>query len=144
MKPLPAAKEELVGSEVSGETAGESMSGEWTPERIAALIALWNGELSTAEIGRRLGVTKNAVIGKVHRLGLAKRRPSPNSIVQTAQVIKLDALRAGMCSWPFGDPGSESFHFCGEPTLPGKPYCAQHCAQAYVKASKDRGSLSFG
>ena len=49
---------------------------DWTPERIAALIALWNEDLSTSEIGRRLDFTKNAVIGKVHRLGLPKRRPS--------------------------------------------------------------------
>lgn len=46
---------------------------EWTPERTNALMALWDEGLSTAEIGRRLGVTKNAVVGKVHRLGLPKR-----------------------------------------------------------------------
>lgn len=38
------------------------------------LIALWDEGLSTAEIGRRLDVTKNAVVGKVHRLGLPKRQ----------------------------------------------------------------------
>lgn len=49
---------------------------QWTPERIQTLIALWTEGLSTSEIGRRLGVTKNSVVGKVHRLGL-KKRASP-------------------------------------------------------------------
>ena len=48
----------------------------WTSERIQSLIALWNEGLTTSEIGRRLGITKNAVVGKVHRLGL-KKRASP-------------------------------------------------------------------
>ena len=49
------------------------MAIEWTPARISTLIALWTEGISTIEIGRRLDVTKNAVVGKVHRLGLPKR-----------------------------------------------------------------------
>ncbi|ASC05475.1 hypothetical protein WSS15_13260 [Acetobacter pasteurianus] len=49
---------------------------EWTEEIIAQLKALWAEGLSTAEIGRRLSITKNAVVGKAHRLGLPAR-PSP-------------------------------------------------------------------
>jgi GcrA cell cycle regulator len=49
---------------------------EWSEEVIAQLRALWADGLSTAEIGRRLGVTKNAIVGKAHRLDLAAR-PSP-------------------------------------------------------------------
>jgi GcrA cell cycle regulator len=49
---------------------------EWTDETIARLRALWGEGHSTAEIGRRLGVSKNAVVGKAHRLDLAAR-PSP-------------------------------------------------------------------
>lgn len=49
------------------------MNNDWTPERTNALIALWDEGHSTAEIGRRLGVTKNSVVGKVHRLRLPKR-----------------------------------------------------------------------
>ncbi len=118
------------------------MTGEWTPERTAALIALWSEELTTSEIGRRLGITKNAVIGKVHRLGLPKRRPSPEEEAEPVHVIKLDALRSGMCSWPLGDPEKEGFHFCGEPTVPGKPYCATHCAVAYIRPARERAQSS--
>jgi GcrA cell cycle regulator len=49
---------------------------EWNDETIVRLRSLWNEGLSTAEIGRRLAVSKNAVVGKAHRLGLAAR-PSP-------------------------------------------------------------------
>ncbi len=115
--------------------------GDWTPERIAALIALWNEELPTSEIGRRLGITKNAVIGKVHRLGLPKRR-LPAEKPEETHVIRLSELRSGMCSWPVGDPGDERFHFCGEQAAPGKPYCSKHCEVAYVKIAKERSKSS--
>ena len=49
---------------------------EWAEETIVRLRSLWDEGLSTAEIGRRLGVSKNAVVGKAHRLDLPAR-PSP-------------------------------------------------------------------
>ena len=49
---------------------------EWNQDAIAKLQALWAEGHSTAEIGRRLGVSKNAVVGKAHRLNLPPR-PSP-------------------------------------------------------------------
>ncbi|MBV9734873.1 MAG: GcrA cell cycle regulator [Acidisphaera sp.] len=49
---------------------------EWTDEAITRLRGLWDEGHSTAEIGRRLGVSKNAVVGKAHRLSLSAR-PSP-------------------------------------------------------------------
>lgn len=49
---------------------------EWTEETISRLRELWAEGLSTAEIGRRLSITKNAVVGKAHRLSLPPR-PSP-------------------------------------------------------------------
>ena len=49
---------------------------EWNDETIARLRELWAEGLSTAEIGRRMSVSKNAVVGKAHRLNLLAR-PSP-------------------------------------------------------------------
>jgi len=46
----------------------------WTEERVALLRKLWTEGLSASQIAKQLGgVTRNAVIGKVHRLGLAGR-----------------------------------------------------------------------
>lgn len=49
---------------------------EWNEDTIAGLRALWDEGHSTAEIGRRMGISKNAVVGKAHRLALPPR-PSP-------------------------------------------------------------------
>lgn len=49
---------------------------EWNEEQIARLRLLWDEGMSTSEIGRRLGISKNAVVGKAHRLSLPSR-PSP-------------------------------------------------------------------
>ncbi|MBT6442284.1 MAG: hypothetical protein HOK61_07650, partial [Alphaproteobacteria bacterium] len=48
----------------------------WTPERVEQLKKLWDEGLTTAEIGKRIDVSKNAVVGKAHRLELPSR-PSP-------------------------------------------------------------------
>lgn len=49
----------------------------WTEERIATLKKLWEGGNTASQIAEELGgVSRNAVIGKAHRLGL-KSRPSP-------------------------------------------------------------------
>ncbi|MEJ2116972.1 MAG: GcrA family cell cycle regulator [Alphaproteobacteria bacterium] len=46
----------------------------WTEERVELLKKLWADGLSASQIAGRLGgITRNAVIGKVHRLGLAGR-----------------------------------------------------------------------
>ncbi|MBN3867423.1 GcrA family cell cycle regulator [Gluconobacter kondonii] len=223
---------------------------EWTDETIARLRDLWSQGLSTAEIGRQLSITKNAVVGKAHRLGLpprpspirnrkaadgeagtteaAPRRKSPSKakaveaagsdllaegkdaapakaasgvVEKTAETparkvpsapeapkapvqpvaaarvvspVQKEAVAAAphreapitppkpepraapaprpavpprfstagidrptrrgpSCCWPIGDPGTPGFHFCGATPLPGKPYCAEHAAIAYVK-----------
>jgi GcrA cell cycle regulator len=55
----------------------------WTEERVELLRKLWAEGLSASEIARELGdgISRNAVIGKVHRMGLPGRAParSPNS-----------------------------------------------------------------
>lgn len=46
----------------------------WNDDRVATLRKLWAEGLSASQIAKQLGgVTRNAVIGKVHRLGLAGR-----------------------------------------------------------------------
>ena len=101
----------------------------WTPERIEALTRLWEEGVTTAEIGRRIGVTKNAVIGKVHRIGLTPRvitqKPPPRRNVFD--------FTGPACMWPIGHPGEEEFHFCGEQPVAGKPYCGHHVEVAYIK-----------
>lgn len=49
----------------------------WTPERTELLRKLWANGVTASQIANQLGhVSRNAVIGKVHRLKLSKRRPT--------------------------------------------------------------------
>ena len=111
----------------------------WTQERIDSLAKLWQEGLSTAEIGRRLGVTKNSVVGKAHRLALAPR-PSPlksgtapAAARPVKQAKKVVEISGPTCSWPIGHPGEKGFHFCDARAMQGKPYCTEHAALAYVR-----------
>ena len=61
----------------------------WNDANVARLRELWDQGLPTAQIGKLLGFTKNAVVGKAHRIGL-ERRPSP--IRRTA--VKPDRKKA--------------------------------------------------
>ena len=52
----------------------------WTDERVETLKKLWTAGLSASQVAVELGgITRNAVIGKVHRLGLSGRAKSPSS-----------------------------------------------------------------
>jgi GcrA cell cycle regulator len=54
----------------------------WTDERVELLKKLWSDGLSASQIAAELGgITRNAVIGKVHRLGLSGRAKSASAAV---------------------------------------------------------------
>jgi GcrA cell cycle regulator len=119
----------------------------WTDERLEKLKELWAQGLSISQIGAALGVSRNAIAGKAHRVGLPKR-PSPISRpkvekpkVDMAAVTENLPLRLELrqlewsrskCCWPTGDPKKNGFVFCGDPVVPGKPYCLSHCQEAYT------------
>jgi GcrA cell cycle regulator len=59
----------------------------WSETRVTTLSQLWLDGLSASQIAKQLGgVTRNAVIGKVHRLGLSGRAPAsaPSRAPRTA------------------------------------------------------------
>jgi len=193
----------------------------WTEERIERLKKMWHDGSTASQIADELGgVSRNAVIGKAHRLGL-EQRPSPvkpgeekeakkpasaaapaaaaakaapkaeastepetpapapphSNFRQrqlTPQELQYRSIGPGgfirqgpgeqqapippapprrlvpakpspevadktglldlndrICKWPMGHPGEPDFHFCGEQSNPGFPYCVQHCGVAY-------------
>ena len=53
----------------------------WTDERVELLRKLWSDGLSASQVAAELGpgITRNAVIGKIHRLGLAERAKTVNA-----------------------------------------------------------------
>jgi GcrA cell cycle regulator len=204
------------------------MSTGWDSNKLKKLKSLIGKGLSTSEIGKRLEMSKNAVVGKLNRLGwnlkamtgsarktpdvkdsdkkvatkksklpIAKKiapvkpvvmpkatakkttkkvaetktvkpskvvnkpktaKPTTNTVEKTEikrlpsarsssnkktnsnlamhqriiqHSLELASLKPNQCRWPIGDPDSENFHFCGETVFVGKPYCYEHCKQAY-------------
>ncbi len=191
------------------------MSKGWDNIALKKLKALTGKGLSTSEIGKRLGMSKNAIVGKLNRLGWnakaggaaaikkqekkidaadveksVKKAPVSKKVApktkkelvvkpvkesvkkttvkkQNAKVaekekkepvkkaspktadsktsaknlamhqriiqhsLEMANLKPNQCRWPIGDPDSEHFHFCGETVFVGKPYCYEHCKQAY-------------
>ena len=191
------------------------MSKGWDSNMLKKLKALVGKGLSTAEMGKKLGMSKNAVVGKLNRLGwnakagdnkakkpvvkketkvvtkkTVKTAPAkktvnkktvnkakvetpvkkakttsktvavepkttaktkvvetPKPVIKTASkktkkdlalhelliqhALQMASLKPNQCRWPIGDPDSDNFHFCGETVFAGKPYCYEHCRQAY-------------
>jgi len=132
----------------------------WTDERVSLLRKLWGEGKTAAEIAGALGgVTRNAVIGKAHRLKLSNRISPIQQNVKTParsvptikpmkavkpvaapktpfkiKGIKLVDLRERMCRWPLGDPKEADFIFCGHDNIAGLPYCPEHARLAYQAA----------
>ena len=193
------------------------MSKGWDSNMLKKLRSLVGKGLSTAEMGKKLGMSKNAVVGKLNRLGWnakavepeTKKNDSNKKItskkssvskspekktakgavikagtkktsdkkaagvtpvkkvekkektvekkpkeqvkevkpIKTASkktkkdlalhelliqhALQMATLKPNQCRWPIGDPDSDDFHFCGETVFTGKPYCYEHCRQAY-------------
>lgn len=65
----------------------------WTDERVTLLTQLWGNGKSASEIAEIIGnVTRNAVIGKAHRLGLSGR-PSPIKKIAPSQATAVKVER---------------------------------------------------
>ena len=128
----------------------------WTDERVELLKKLWLDGLSASQIAKQLtGVTRNAVIGKVHRLGLSGRAtPSqparttfkaPRAARPAAPVQPRRALSepSAMPSAPVPvfypeEPGSATVltlgaHMCkwpiGDPSTEGFTFCGRRSSE---------------
>jgi len=125
----------------------------WTAEVVDQLTALWAEGLSCSKISRALGhgISRCAVIGKVNRLGLphrakpAVRKPYVKEYVPKlapidltplpepapADLVKLIDLERHHCRFPYGDPLTDVFGFCGRKKADAMPYCANHAGVVY-------------
>jgi GcrA cell cycle regulator len=159
----------------------------WSDERVDLLRRLWDEGLSASQIANQLGgVTRNAVIGKIHRLGLSGRVKSadmPSSAARktvgesaaviedalamaelpveivpvvtapaaakpmalaVSQRVTIMDLRESMCRWPIGDPTKPDFHYCGDRSITGLPYCTTHAQIAYQPAAERKRDRRVG
>ena len=103
----------------------------WTEERIERLKAMWTEGATASEIADKLGgVSRNAVIGKAHRLGL-EARPSPVKpgeekeqapAPKAAKVVKAEAppVPAPKAEAPADKPKAEAAEAAPQPSPPPK------------------------
>jgi len=134
---------------------------DWPQEREEELRRLWNDEaLPAGEIARKLGLSRNQVIGKARRMKLNKRAEKeriiaarastmvlkvPRPYPDKALVLDLDGkaplyiavwdLEGEHCRWPVA--GEREFTlFCGHPKRVGS-YCHKHARQGYGRRPND-------
>src|SRR6188472_1916212 len=80
VRPVAGLRGRILPASPAFPRGGKLMS--WTDERVELLKKLWADGLSASQIAGELGgITRNAVIGKVHRLGLSGRAKAPSSSV---------------------------------------------------------------
>lgn len=120
---------------------------DWTPELIDTLKTRWAEGLSASQIAAEIPyATRNAVIGKINRLGLTRDRKVKNVggagqhqkralpkplFFPAGPGISLLELTNSTCRWPVG--GSL---YCGVPEadmIVNKPYCAKHTEISRLK-----------
>lgn len=141
----------------------------WTEQRINKLEKLWSEGFSASRIAEQMGgISRSAVLGKVHRLGLPGRsistkkpkrakpkkraklaggifnphnQPPPKEVLLPAlkketipeKLISFQDLEEGQCKYPYGNPKSGKFGYCGKPVALGKSYCAGCDAKTRVR-----------
>lgn len=96
------------------------VSSTWTPDRIAELRRLFEAGLTCSQIAREICVTRNAVIGKLSRLGLSRpdggsenrRGPRPRGPARASQGRILKLLQADVEPMPFDADESTSGQRC--------------------------------
>lgn len=135
----------------------------WTEDRVGALKKLWLEGQSASQIAKALGAgtTRNAVIAKVHRLGLSNRAaspsPPPRATFRSAQSPKRQAhsqhhTRVGRkrTSIPLPEPSPEAStpgtatlmtlgsHMCkwpiGDPATQSFNFCGRRTSETYCAA----------
>ena len=134
----------------------------WTQERENKLRELWKKGHTASQIASRIGnTTRNAVIGKAHRLNLqarssskkikGKAKPENNAPIKEEKLSrkarfksllldknfepenpkKLEELDWDTCRWPIGHPYEKDFYFCGRKPLEKFSYCKLHVLYAF-------------
>ncbi|MGR3838430.1 MAG: GcrA family cell cycle regulator [Cognatishimia sp.] len=108
----------------------------WTDERVELLKKMWGEGQSASQIAKELGgVTRNAVIGKVHRLGLSNRATSgsKSDSATKADVKPKAAPKPKAAAKPKADPVPE---MKTEPAVPQRPAATPATRKAIVPAGQ--------
>lgn len=107
----------------------------WTDERVETLKRMWTEGQSASQIAKELGgVTRNAVIGKVHRLGLSNREEEEAAPAAQAQP-PADVVEAAPRSEPVVEEEDEEPAAAPAPVVTVVPSMASSAAAAIIASS---------
>jgi GcrA cell cycle regulator len=124
---------------------------------IAKMRKLWDAGASCSEIGRQVGLSKNSVVGRVHRLGFPPRpnpvtlrlgRPNTEGKPVTHGAKRLfkappappekpvRTIRTKKCEYPLWSHLERPTHqYCGKPAVEGRGYCDAHHRATHIAGS---------
>ena len=138
----------------------------WTPETVDLLKKLWGSGKTASQIAEIIGgISRNAVIGKAHRLNLSAKiktrsvsTSNKNTITQEtnkkisrkskfksllldknfepAKNLKLEELTEKTCKYMEGHPDEKNSSFCGRTTVDKFSYCPLHLMIIFQPKSK--------
>lgn len=140
----------------------------WTEILVEEMRQLWAAGCSATVIANQLGngISRCAVIGKAHRLGLPPHKHAPSAdgppkqrrqyktrtvkVLITRQLppepepmrpprmrrLPLLELEPHHCRWPVGSPQQKDFFFCAADVVEGRVYCGWHLAMAFVQPKR--------
>ena len=138
----------------------------WTPDRVELLKKLWGSGKTASQIAEIIGgVSRNAVIGKSHRLKLSAKIKTRSAVTtgktsisqettskksrkskfksllldknfEPAKNLKLEELNEKTCKYMEGHPDEKNSSFCGRTTVEKFSYCPLHLMIIFQPKSK--------
>ncbi len=139
----------------------------WSNHKIKKLLLLKTQGMSLTDIGKRFGITRNAVVGKLDRLKnpnrVKKRRvyipkkgidrpavrhvPKPDKTHNKAPPLKPPPASSPQtptqnpraCRYPLWENGPVTYEFCGEPVWK-RSYCEDHFKRCHVPLARKGNS----
>jgi GcrA cell cycle regulator len=97
---------------------------DWTDARIALLTELWLGGVTGGEIGRQMGVSRSAVMGKLRRLDMLRRDRPRMPVRRVARLLKTEQAIPVPKPVPEKVPHKRHLRQNKRPLPPPEPYKA--------------------